>query len=118
MYRGSTPKFTFPVTFPVNELDKFVLTFEQGDYAVLRKTLNDCEVYTEFDSKTKKTRNLISIRLTAQESMMFEAARQLHIQLRAELKNTHELVTREIETYVYDTMYKGDFSEFDEQEES
>ena len=25
--------------------------------------------------------------------------------------NTHELVTKELETYVYDTYYEGDFSD-------
>ena len=51
---------------------------------------------------------------------MFEAARQLHIQLRAKLMNTHELVTKELETYVYETYYDGDFNDDsdDESEES
>lgn len=108
IYRGSTPKFTFPVTFPVNELTDFVLTFEQGDAVTLAKTLDECEVKTEIDPKTKKPRNTISIRLTVEESMMFEPDRQLHIQLRALLENGNQLVTKELETYVYDTLYKGE----------
>lgn len=120
MYRGSTPKFTFPVTFPINELEDFRLTFKQGGDSILVKKLSDCETYTEFCPKTKKVRNLISIRLTSKETLMFEAAKQLHIQLRAKLMNTHELVTRELETYVYETYYDGDFSDDsdDESEES
>ena len=120
MYRGSTPKFTFPVTFPINELEDFRLAFKQGGDSILVKKLSDCETYTEFCPKTKKVRNLISIRLTSKETLMFEAARQLHIQLRAKLMNTHELVTKELETYVYDTYYDGDFSDDsdDESEES
>lgn len=118
MYRGSTPKFTFPVTFPINSIIDFVLTFEQGDKVILRKTLNDCECYTEYDSKRKKTRNLISIRLTKEESLMFESARQLHIQLSASLEGGIEIVTRELTTYVYDTMYEGDENTSDENEET
>lgn len=118
MYRGSTPKFTFPVTFPINSIIDFVLTFEQGDKIVLRKTLNDCECYTEYDSKRKKTRNLISIRLSKEESLMFEPARQLHIQLSASLEGGIEIVTRELTTYVYDTMYEGDENTSDENEET
>ena len=108
MYRGSTPKFTFPVTFPVNELSDFVLTFEQGNSIILRKTLDDCTVKTDVDPRTKKPRNLIEVRLTVSESLMFEAARQLHIQLRALLENGHQLVTKELTTYVYDTEYDGE----------
>ena len=108
MYRGSTPKFTFPVTFPVDSLSDFVLTFEQGDKIILRKTLDDCEVYTEIDPRTKKPRNTISIRLTVDESMMFEPARQLHIQLRALMEDGIQLVTKELTTYVYDTLYDGE----------
>lgn len=118
MYRGSTPKFTFPVTFPINSIIDFVLTFEQGDKVVLRKTLNDCECYTEYDSKRKKTRNLISIRLSKEESLMFEPARQLHIQLSASLEGGIEIVTRELTTYVYDTMYEGGEIIDDENEET
>lgn len=118
MYRGSTPKFTFPVTFPINSIIDFVLTFEQGDKVVLRKTLNDCECYTEYDSKRKKTRNLISIRLSKEESLMFEPARQLHIQLSASLEGGIEIVTRELTTYVYDTMYEGGEIIDDESEET
>lgn len=107
MYRGSTPKFTFPVTFPVNELEDFVLSFQQGADVLLEKTLDDCEIWTDIDPCTGKTRNMISVRLTVEESFMFEPARQLHIQLRALLENQKELVTKELTTYVYDTIYKG-----------
>ena len=109
MYRGSTPKFKFPVTFPVDELKEFVLSFEQGDKVVLEKTLDDCEVYTDVDPITQKPRNIISIRLTADESLMFEPARMLHIQLRALLENEIQLVTKELTTYVYDTLYEKVF---------
>lgn len=108
MYRGSTPKFTFPVTFPVDSLSDFVLTFEQGDKVILRKTLEDCEVYTEVDPRSKKLRNIISIRLTVDESLMFEPARQLHIQLRGLMEDGIQLVTKELTTYVYDTLYDGE----------
>lgn len=108
MYRGSTPKFIFPVTFDVNKLADFVLTFEQGDSIILQKTLEDCEVYTDYDVKKKKSVNKIAVRLTVEESFMFEPARQLHIQLRALLEDDLQLVTNEIETYVYDTLYKGE----------
>lgn len=111
MYRGSTPKFIFPVTFPINEIEDFRLTFKQGAKSVLVKKLSDCETYTEFCPKTKKTRNLISIRLSSSETLLFEAAKQLHIQLRVKLMNTNEIVTKELETYVYDTYYEGDFSD-------
>ena len=108
MYRGSTPKFTFPVTFSVDQLESFVLSFSQGDKVLLEKALEDCEVYTDIDPITKRTRNIISIRLTSDESMMFEPARMLHIQLRALLENSVQLVTKELTTYVYDTQYKGE----------
>ena len=110
MYRGSTPKFTFTVTFPVDELQSFVLSFEQGDKVVLEKSLDDCEVYTDIHPVTKQPVNIISIRLTVDESMMFEPARMLHIQLRALLENEVQLVTKEITTYVYDTLYEGELA--------
>lgn len=107
MYIGTTPKFTFPVTFPVNELSDFVLTFSQGADVVLEKTLKDCDVETQF-GPCNKPQNVISVRLTVEESFMFEPARQLHIQLRALLEDGKQLVTKELTTYVYDSLYKGD----------
>lgn len=109
MYRGSTPKFTFPINVPINSISDFVLTFSQHGKTVLQKTLDDCEVYTEYDSKHKKTRNIISIRLTVDESFLFEPATQLHIQLRGLLEDGIQVVTRELTTYVYDTLYDGPF---------
>ena len=40
---------------------------------------------------------------------MFEPARMLHIQLRALLENEIQLVTKELTTYVYDTLYEKVF---------
>ena len=40
--------------------------------------------------------------------MMFEPARQLHIQLRALMEDGIQLVTKELTTYVYDTLYDGE----------
>ena len=109
MYRGSTPKFTFPINVPINSISDFVLTFSQHGETILQKSLNDCEVYTEYDSKHKKPRNIISIRLTVEESFLFEPATQLHIQLRGLLEDNIQVVTKELTTYVYDTLYKGPF---------
>lgn len=109
MYRGSTPKFTFPINVPINSISDFVLTFSQHGETILQKSLNDCEVYTEYDSKHKKPRNIISIRLTVEESFLFEPATQLHIQLRGLLEDGIQVVTKELTTYVYDTLYKGPF---------
>lgn len=122
MYRGSTPRFTFTVTFPVDRLHSFVLSFEQGDKVILEKTIDDCEIYTTVDPATGRIKNTISIRLSVKESMMFEPARMLHIQLRAELYSDEyrddeerfiQLVTKEITTYVYDTLYEGDLPDSD-----
>lgn len=110
MYRGSTPKFKFPVRFSVEELSEFVLTFEQGDKVILNKHLSDCEVGTEIDPISKKPRNIISIQLTSAESLLFEPDRMLHIQLRALFENNDEIVTRELTTYVYDTLYEGELT--------
>jgi len=110
MYRGSTPKFTFPVRFPINKLADFKLSFEQGDKVKLVKSMEDCDIYTEFDTKHKKSRNVISVRLTDKETFLFEPARQLHIQLRAMMTDGVQLVTRELTTYVYDSMYKEELT--------
>ncbi len=116
MYRGSTPKFKFTLPFNVEEIAEFVLTFEQGDKVILRKYIDDCELYTTFDPICCRTKNIVSCCLTAKESLMFEPARQLHIQMRALLEDNVQVVTRELTTYVYDTMYEGDLPIEDEEE--
>lgn len=100
MYRGSTPIITFPLPFKVKTLNNFYLVLYQGKDVEIIKTMQECEI--------DAIENTISIKLTSEETLSLEPARNLHMQIRAKLESGKEIVTQELTTYVYDTAYEGE----------
>lgn len=124
MYKGSTEKFKFKIDVPIDSIESYTITFQQGSnkwefnegsFGVDEYSSN---TYTEYDAKHNKFINFIELQLSDKITSQFEAAKQVHIQLNLyvlkedseeENSNTpfsenHNIVTKELTTYVYDNL--------------
>ena len=88
MIKGTTPRFTFKLPFAVDLLSNAKVTLRQGDI-YLEKKLCDCET----------TENSLTVRLTQEETFMFECKSFIKMQLRVLTENGDALATRVFEVY-------------------
>lgn len=73
MIRGTTPTHIFNLPFSVNEIKSVRITYEQNGENVLEKT----EAHCLFSDKA------IIVKLTQEETLLFEGRRKVYVQLKA-----------------------------------
>lgn len=73
MIRGTTPTHRFAIPFDTSMLAEVLITYGQRGEEILTKDIDDCTL----------SGNEISITLTQEETLKFEADAPLQIQLRA-----------------------------------
>lgn len=89
MRKGTTPSFTFKLPFEVDMIANAKVTFRQGEVELAKK-LCDCE--TAEDSLT--------VRLTQEETFLFECNSFIKVQLRAVTRNGDALSSAVYDVFV------------------
>ena len=84
MTRGTTPLLRFVLPFNADLLDTTYITMIQDGETLIEKTLEDCE----------KTENVLSVRLTQEETLKLESGRAMEIQVRARLKSEEAVASQ------------------------
>ena len=77
MYRVTTPTHNFNLPFDANTMQKFVLTYKQGNRTIVEKTEND--------SGVERSGKKLIVTLTQEETSMFCNAARTSVQLRAKI---------------------------------
>lgn len=72
MFRATTPTHIFSLPFETSLLNKILITYKQDDAIILEKTEADCTL----------DGNDIKIKLTQEETLLFDADKRVMIQLR------------------------------------
>lgn len=90
MIRGTTPKHTFTIPFDTSELDDVRVIYGQDDDVLFKKETADCSL----------AGNTISVTLTQEETLKFDASKLAQIQLRVQKKNGEVLSTDVMVSYV------------------
>lgn len=72
MIRGTTPTHTFNLQFDTSVITKIRVLYAQNDNVILEKTESDCEV----------TDSAITLRLTQEETFLFDRKHPVEIQIR------------------------------------
>lgn len=90
MIRGTTPKHTFTIPFDTSELDDVRVIYGQDDVVLFKKETADCSL----------AGNTISVTLTQEETLKFDASKLAQIQLRVQKKNGEVLSTDVMVSYV------------------
>lgn len=88
MIKGTTPSFTFKLPFNTELLTNAKVTLRQGDI-YLEKKLCDCET----------TENLLTVRLTQEETFLFACRSVINVQLRVLTRNGDALATPVFDVY-------------------
>ncbi|MBO7330156.1 MAG: hypothetical protein J6W00_15460 [Lentisphaeria bacterium] len=86
MIRGTTPTLRFVLPFEADMLDTAYITMTQDGEKVLEKTLEDCEA----------EENMLSLKMSQEDTLAFEDGRGVEIQVRAKMK-TGEAIASQIE---------------------
>ena len=72
MRKGTTPSFVFELPLQMDQISAAKVTFAVGDKIILEKHLQDC-AYAE---------NTITVKLTQEETFLFECNATIEMQLR------------------------------------
>lgn len=88
MIKGTTPSFTFKLPFNIELLSNAKVTLRQGE-VILEKKLCDCAT----------TENSLTVRLTQDETFMFDCKSVINVQLRVVTLNGDALATRVFDVY-------------------
>ena len=84
MIRGTTPTLRFYLPFSVELLEVVYITMQQDGAKVVEKTLDDCEA----------DENMISFRLTQDETLEFADSQWVEIQVRVRMKSGEALASQ------------------------
>lgn len=84
MIRGTTPTHTFTLPFDVDLIKSLRVIYQQNDETVLIKTLTDCAV----------AGNVISYKLTQEETLQFAQNAKVSIQIRVLTNDGDALASR------------------------
>lgn len=95
--KGCTCKNSFPIPYTEEEIAALFVTYQQNNTTVFEKKLADC---------TFENGNL-SVRLSQEETLLFEDNATIRIQVRVRLKDGTATKSNIIETYA-DSVLKGD----------
>ena len=98
IYRGTTPKLTFPLPFDINLIDKVYITFFQKDRQAIEKDLTVCEI---------EENNLV-LKLSQQDTLKLVSKTPLQIQIRALLTDGSAIASKVIEKNVQDVLKDGE----------
>ena len=72
MIRGTTPTHTFNIPFNVQLISKLRILYSQDDVLILAKNMEDCVI----------SDNSISVTLTQEDTLSFNAKKNVEIQIR------------------------------------
>ena len=84
MIRGTTPTLRFYLPFSVELLEVMYIIMKQNGDKVIEKTLDDCEA----------DENMISFRLTQDETLEFADSQWVEIQVRVRMKSGEALASQ------------------------
>lgn len=90
MIRGTTPKHTFTIPFDTSTITDVRITYGQEDTVLFTKKMADCVL----EGKT------ISVTLTQEETLKFDASKLAQIQLKVKTNNGDVLSTDILVVYV------------------
>lgn len=90
MIRGTTPKHTFTLPFDTSELEDVRVIYAQDDEVLFKKETADCTL----------DGNTVSVTLTQEETLKFDASKLAQIQLRVQTKGGDVLSTDVMVSYV------------------
>lgn len=100
MVRGSTPTFTFTIPFDVSLIDKLYVTVEQtieGKTIQVEKSKEQCTL----------EENIITCKLTQEDTLKFEEFRHVLIQLRVLTTDGNSLVSQVFKVPVSELLKEG-----------
>lgn len=96
MFRGTTPKLIFNLSFDARLLDEFYVTFSQNDEMVVEKTKADCIV----------DENGITVNLSQQDTLAFSIS-QVYVQIRGKI-GEEAITHKPISISIYDILKDGE----------
>lgn len=85
MIRGTTPKHDFSMPYSVDEVEDIRITYGQNNKTVLTKIKKDCSI----------EKDIISLRLTQQDTLSFIPNKNIYIEIRILLSNNQVVQTEE-----------------------
>ena len=88
MKRGTTPTHTFPVDVDLTQCDVIFLTYKQGNNTIIERDINNMTV----------TPDGIEVVLTQTETLAFNSAGKIEIQIRAGYPNNGPRIASDILT--------------------
>lgn len=94
MRRGTTPTHEFELPFETNAIKKIIITYAQRDEIVLEKRTEACEM----------NGNVVSVRLTQEDTLRFDSSKQVKIQIKALLFDGNVPVSDELIKPVADVL--------------
>lgn len=97
MIRGTTPTMRFCLPFNADLLDAAYVTIVQDGKTVIEKTLEECEA----------DENMLSFRLTQDDTLKFEEGQWVEIQMRARMKSGEALASQIERTTVQRILKEG-----------
>ena len=86
MIRGTTPTHTFNIPFEASDIEAARIIYAQNDKEIFTKTVADCSL----------NGNSISVKLTQEETFLFNCNYPVQIQLRVKLKDIDEIRATDI----------------------
>lgn len=91
MIQGTTPTHKFNLDIATSLIDKIRISYEQNGKIVLYKEKDDCEL----------TANAITVKLTQEETLKFDAPGNVRIQLHAVTPTGESMATKPMSVPVY-----------------
>lgn len=83
MIRGSTPTHIFTLPFDMGDADKVKIIYAQDDNILLTKERNACKIES----------NVVSVKLSQEETLLFDCKKQVQIQIRVLTAGEDSLVS-------------------------
>lgn len=97
MRRGTTPTHTFNTDIDLSEASVIWLTYKQGNNTLLTKEMPDMTITTES----------ISVKLTQEETLMFNRNNTVRMQIRARFPDGSAIASNVIQTPVAAILREG-----------
>ena len=98
MRQWTTPINTFDTDIDLTDAEVIFITYEQGGTTVLEKTIDDVTV----------TENAVSVKLTQEETGMFDDSLKVKMQIRAKFPDGTAVASNKMETCVGEVLKTGE----------
>lgn len=97
MYRGTTPTLDFTIPFDTELISELYLTFSQKDKPLFEKQKSDCKCES----------NVISVRLSQEETLKLDDAYSVEMQMRVKTTEDEVLASEIIKVSVSQILKDG-----------